>query len=61
MEVLDLNMNAGDDTLTTDSGLGAFKIDAEGGDGNDTSTAATPPTCSRAATATTGSCRTTTP
>ena len=35
MEVLDLNMNAGDDTLTTDSGLGAFKIDAEGGDGND--------------------------
>jgi hypothetical protein len=35
LEVLDLNMNAGDDTLTTDSGLGAFKIDAEGGDGND--------------------------
>jgi Ca2+-binding RTX toxin-like protein len=35
MEVLDLNMNAGDDTLSTDSGLGAFKIDAEGGDGDD--------------------------
>jgi Ca2+-binding RTX toxin-like protein len=35
MEVLDLNMNAGDDTLTTESGLGAFKIDANGEDGND--------------------------
>jgi Ca2+-binding RTX toxin-like protein len=34
-ERLDLNMNAGDDTLTTDPGLGAFRIDAEGGDGND--------------------------
>jgi Ca2+-binding RTX toxin-like protein len=34
-ERLDLNMNAGDDTLTTDGGFPGFKIDAEGGDGND--------------------------
>jgi Ca2+-binding RTX toxin-like protein len=34
-ERLDLNMNAGNDTLITDPGLPAFKIDAEGGDGND--------------------------
>jgi Ca2+-binding RTX toxin-like protein len=35
-ERLDLNMAAGDDTLTTDVGTDPrFKIDAEGGDGND--------------------------
>ena len=34
-EVLDLNMNAGDDTLVVDQGMPGFKIDAEGGDGDD--------------------------
>jgi Ca2+-binding RTX toxin-like protein len=36
-ERLDMNMNAGDDTFTADAGLDAlgFKIDADGGDGND--------------------------
>ena len=38
MEVLDLNMNAGDDTVTAGAGLDAlgFKLDVDGGDGNDT-------------------------
>ena len=34
-EVLDLNMNAGNDTLVTDPGMPGFKIDAEGADGDD--------------------------
>jgi Ca2+-binding RTX toxin-like protein len=35
-ERLDLNMNAGDDTLTADPGFDPnFKLDVEGGDGND--------------------------
>ena len=35
-ERLDLNMNGGDDTLTADPGFDAgFKLDVEGGDGND--------------------------
>jgi Ca2+-binding RTX toxin-like protein len=34
-EVLDLNMNAGNDTLTVEQGMPGFKIDAEGGDGDD--------------------------
>jgi Ca2+-binding RTX toxin-like protein len=37
-EVLDLNMNGGDDTVTADAGLDAlgFRLDVDGGDGNDT-------------------------
>jgi Ca2+-binding RTX toxin-like protein len=37
-EVLDLNMNGGNDTLVADPGLDAlgFKLDVDGGDGNDT-------------------------
>jgi Ca2+-binding RTX toxin-like protein len=37
-EVLDLNMNGGDDTVTADAGLDAlgFKLDVDGGDGADT-------------------------
>ena len=34
-EVLDLNMNAGNDTLVVDAGMPGFKIDAEGADGDD--------------------------
>jgi Ca2+-binding RTX toxin-like protein len=34
-ERLDLNMNAGNDTLTVDGGMPEFKIDAEGADGDD--------------------------
>jgi Ca2+-binding RTX toxin-like protein len=34
-EVLDLNMNAGDDTVTADPGFAAPALDVDGGDGND--------------------------
>jgi Ca2+-binding RTX toxin-like protein len=34
-ERLDLNMNAGDDTVTADSGFSALALDVDGGDGND--------------------------
>jgi len=34
-ERLDLNMNAGNDTLAADSGLPGFVLDVEGGDGDD--------------------------
>jgi Ca2+-binding RTX toxin-like protein len=35
-EVLDLNMNAGDDTVTADSGFLLPALDVDGADGNDT-------------------------
>jgi Ca2+-binding RTX toxin-like protein len=35
-ERLDLNMNAGDDTVTADPGFPGFALDVDGGDGNDT-------------------------
>jgi Ca2+-binding RTX toxin-like protein len=35
VEKLDLNMNAGDDTLVTDGGTPGFALDVDGGDGND--------------------------
>ena len=34
-ERLDLNTNAGDDTVTADPGFAGFSLDVEGGDGND--------------------------
>jgi hypothetical protein len=34
-ERLDLNMNAGDDTVTADAGIAPFALDVDGGDGND--------------------------
>jgi Ca2+-binding RTX toxin-like protein len=34
-EVLDLNMNGGDDTVTADPGFAAPALDVDGGDGND--------------------------
>jgi Ca2+-binding RTX toxin-like protein len=34
-ERLDLNANAGDDTVTADAGFPGFSLDVEGGDGND--------------------------
>jgi Ca2+-binding RTX toxin-like protein len=34
-ERLDLNANAGDDTVTADPGFAGFSLDVEGGDGND--------------------------
>ena len=34
-EVLDLNMNAGDDTVTADPGFASLALDVDGGDGND--------------------------
>jgi Ca2+-binding RTX toxin-like protein len=35
-EKLDLNMNAGDDTVTADPGVASLALDVKGGDGNDT-------------------------
>jgi Ca2+-binding RTX toxin-like protein len=34
-ETLDLNMNAGDDTVTADTGVASLALDVDGGDGND--------------------------
>jgi Ca2+-binding RTX toxin-like protein len=35
-EVLDLNMNAGDDTVTSNGAIAPFSLDVDGGPGNDT-------------------------